>query len=180
MAPPEGFEDLPEVLLPGELPDDLQAGAPADLPDLDQDFFAVMSELPSDFEEQLKQSKDFLQDIQLENVDPDGDLFDFDDEVEPVEREMSPDEICDGGQTAYAFEHQQMPQRGQYGQQPRWGNHRQQYTPAPQEFYKIMGHCKCDSNVYRVDHKFSQLEKAFDHQIKEIRRLESNLKSIHP
>ena len=76
---------------------------PSDLPEMDDDFFKVMSELPNDFEEQMKQADKFMDDLVLEDVDPDSDLFDFDDEEEPVEQEFSPDEICDGDQTAYAF-----------------------------------------------------------------------------
>lgn len=88
LSPPEDFDISME---------------PSDLPEMDDDFFKVMSELPNDFEEQMKEADKFMDDLVLEDIDPDSDLFDFDDEEEPVEQEFSPDEICDGDQTAYAF-----------------------------------------------------------------------------
>ena len=99
----EGDSELPDLndMAP---PDDFDMSMePSDLPEMDDDFFKVMSELPNDFEEQMAQADKFMQDMVLEDVDPDSDLFDFDDEEEPVEQEFSPDEIMDGEATAYAF-----------------------------------------------------------------------------
>jgi hypothetical protein len=39
-----------------------------------------------------------------------------------------------------------------------------------------MNYCQCDSNTPRVEKKFTQLERDFDGQIQEIRRLEQALK----
>jgi hypothetical protein len=43
-----------------------------------------------------------------------------------------------------------------------------------------MNYCQCDSNTPRVEKKFSQLERDFDSQIKEIKRLEYALKRANP
>ena len=43
-----------------------------------------------------------------------------------------------------------------------------------------MSYCRCDSNTPRVERKFTQLERDFDSQIQEIRRLEEALKRANP
>ena len=75
-------QDLQDLAPPKDFDISLE---PSDLPEMDDDFFKVMSELPNDFEEQMKQADKFMDDLVLEDVDPDSDLFDFDDEEEPVE-----------------------------------------------------------------------------------------------
>ena len=75
-------QDLQDLAPPKDFDISLE---PSDLPEMDYDFFEVMSELPNDFEEQMKQADKFMDDLVLEDVDPDSDLFDFDDEEEPVE-----------------------------------------------------------------------------------------------
>jgi hypothetical protein len=99
----EGDSELPDLNDLAPPVDFDMSMEPSDLPEMDDDFFKVMSELPNDFEEQMAQADKFMQDMVLEDVDPDCDLFDFDDEEEPVEQEFSPDEIMDGEATAYAF-----------------------------------------------------------------------------
>lgn len=76
------MEDLKDLAPPVDFDMSME---PCDLPEMDDDFLKVMSELPNDFEEQMKQADKFLDDLVLEDVDPDCDLFDFDDQEEPVE-----------------------------------------------------------------------------------------------
>jgi hypothetical protein len=72
----------------------------SDVPDpqLDDEFFTFMSEIPDNFADKTLVDK-LLDEIELPiEVNPDSDLGDFDSEVEPqeIESSMIPDELCDG------------------------------------------------------------------------------------
>lgn len=184
----------PKVVLPEPTKCDLTGLPEPTLDGLDEDFSCFMNALPVIDE---SEAATLLDDIQLnvgDDVNPDFDLDDFDkfegDENDVLETEtgddksLTPDEICDGEQTAFASNYPNGGQNmGGYnqngGRNPSWGGQQQQYSPPPVEFYKIMGYCRCDSDIPRVEQKFNQLERDFDSQIQEIKRLEMTLKRMN-